>query len=257
MGIVIAVANQKGGVSKTTTATALASGLKLKGYRVLLIDVDPQCNASDTYQAQIEGAATLYDLLINKEAVAETIQHTAAGDIISSDPLLSQAENLLNKTGKEYSLKKAVLPIMDEYDYIIIDTPPTLGVLLLNALTFANYLIVPITADRYSLQGLSQLQETVGAAKEYTNPSLKVAGLLLSKYNGRTNLSRDVLDGMPLIAENMNTVIFNTKIRESTAAKEAQAMRKSLYDHAPGSTTALDYLSFIDELIPMLERGSK
>jgi len=214
--------------------------------------LDPQCNASDTYQAEIEGVATLYDLLCNNEPVQSTIQHKPTGDIIPSDPLLSQAENLFNKLGKEYILKKAVSPIADSYDYIIIDTPPTLGVLLLNALTFATEVIVPITADRYSLQGLSQLQETISAAKEYTNPQLKVAGLLLAKFNKRTNLSKDIAEEMPVIAAQMDTIIFKSTIRESTAAKEAQAIRKSLFKHAPNCTTAQDYLAFIDELI---ERG--
>lgn len=249
MAKVITIANQKGGVAKTTTATALASGLKIKGYNVLLIDTDPQCNASDTYQAEIEDIATLYDLLFNKEPVQNTIQHKSMGDIIPSDPLLSKAENMLNNTGREYVLKKAASLILDQYDYIIIDTPPTLGILLINALTFANEVIVPVTADRYSLQGLSQLYETIGAAKEYTNPNLKVIGLLLAKYNGRTNLSKEVAEGMPIIAKQMNTVIFDTAIRESTAAKEAQAMRKGLYEHSPNCTTAQDYLLFTEELI--------
>lgn len=249
MSKVIVIANQKGGVSKTTTATAIASGLKQKGYKVLLIDTDPQGNASDTYKAKIEGEPTLYDLLCNNEPIRDCIQKTVAGDIIAADPLLSQAENMLNKTGKEHILKKAAQPILNEYNYIIIDTPPTLGILLLNALTFANILIVPITADRYSLQGLSQLTETVDAVKEYTNPSLKIAGLLLSKYNNRTNLSREVAEGMPQIAEKMSTIIFNTSIRESIAAKEAQATRETIFSYAPKSTTAQDYLTFIDELL--------
>lgn len=247
--MVIAITNQKGGVAKTTTATALASGLKLKGYSVLIIDADPQCNTSDTYQAHIEGTATLYDLLYATDPINEVIQHTPTGDIIPSDPQLAQAENLLNRTGKEFILKKALQPILTQYDYIIIDTPPTLGVLLLNALTAADTLIVPITADRYSLQGLSQLQDTIAAAQEYTNPTLSVLGLLLCKFNARTNLSRDVLDAMPVIAGQLRTAIFKTRIRESTAAREAQATRINLYEHAPKSSTAQDYLAFIDELI--------
>ena len=249
---IIVVANQKGGVAKTTTATALAAGLKIKGYKVLLIDTDPQCNASDTYQAEIQGAATLYDLLCEGEPIANTIQHTESGDIVPSDPLLSQAESKLTQMGKEYILKKAAQPIRAEYDYIIIDTPPTLGVLLANALTLADTMIVPITADRYSLQGLSQLQDTIAAAQEYTNPALTVSGLLLSKFNKRTKLSKEVSTNMPEIAKAMKTIVFDTAIRESTAAKEAQAMRKSLFVHAPESTTAQDFLAFVDELI---ERG--
>lgn len=249
MAKIYAIANQKGGVSKTTTATAVAGGLRLKGYSVLLIDTDPQCNASDTYKAKIQETTTLYDLLVNNENVEEAIQHTEDGDIIASDPLLSQAENALTKIGKEHLLRKAITPIIKDYDYIIIDTPPTLGILLVNALTVADEVIVPVTADRYSLQGLSQLRDTISAAQEYTNPNLKVAGLLLSKYNSRTNLSREVSESMPEIAKQLGTKIFNTHIRESTAAKEAQAIRCSLYEYALKSTTAIDYLTFIDEII--------
>lgn len=249
MAKVIAIANQKGGATKTTTAIALATGLQLRNKKTLLIDTDPQCNASDTYQAQIEGVATLYDLLSQGEPVNNTIQHTDIGDIIPCDPLLSEAEKILSKTGKEHILKKAVTPIRNKYDYIIIDTPPALGVLLLNALTFADTVIVPITAERYSLQGLSQFMETVNAAKEYTNPNLTISGLLLTRYNGRTNLSKEVAEGMPQIADQLDTIVFDTQIRESVATKEAQALRKSLYFHAASSTTAKDYLAFVDELI--------
>lgn len=247
---VIAIANQKGGVAKTTTATALASGLRYKGYNVLLIDTDSQGNASDTYHTK--DTKTLYNLLVEGKSVQSIIQHIPCGDIISSDRRLSNADKQLDHIGKEYILKKAVTPVMNEYDYIIIDTPPALGVLLINALTFADELIVPITADGYGLQGLRQLCDTIAATKEYTNPKLHVAGLLLAKFNNRTNLSKNVLDDMPKIAEKLETIIFKSTIRECTAVKESQTIKKCLYDYAPSCTSAKDYLKFIDEII---ERG--
>lgn len=252
MATVIAIANQKGGVAKTTTATSLAFGLNILGKRTLLIDTDPQCNASDTYQAKTEDVATLYDLLYTGEPVRNCIQSKRDGDIIASDPLLAQAESLINRTGREYILRKACSSILEEYDYILIDTPPTLGVLLINALTFADYVIVPVTADRYALAGLSQLQDTIDAAKEYTNPKLEVLGILLARYNSRTNLAREVVSKAPSIAKKMGTILFNTTIRESTAAKEAQASRQNLFEYNPTCTTALDYQSLIEELF---ERG--
>lgn len=246
---VITITNQKGGVAKTTTATSLAAALSLKNKKVLLIDTDPQCNASDTYRAKIQGMTTLYDVLVDKVPVNEAIQKTEVGEIIASDNLLSKAESLLNETGKEYTLKKAINIIINDYDYIIIDTPPTLGVLLINALTAADELIIPITADRYGLHGLSQLNETINLAQEYTNPNLRIAGLLLVKYNPRTRISKDVTSNLPTISKEMNTIVFNTTIRESTAAKEAQALRNSLFDYAPYSTTAIDYNAFTKELL--------
>lgn len=252
MAIVITIANQKGGVGKTTTAAAIAAGLHEKGNKVLIIDTDPQCNTSDTYQAQIDGYTTLYDILCNGASVTEAVQNTEAGDIVASDPLLSQAESLLIKIGKEYILKKALTPVLDKYDYVIIDTPPSLGILLVNGLTVADKVIVPITADRYSLQGLSQLSDTIFAAKEYTNPQLQIMGLLLTRFNSRTVLSREIAQDLSVIAEQLGTVVFDSKIRESTSAREAQAQRKNLFKYAPNCTTAKDYRALIEEVI---ERG--
>lgn len=247
---VIAIANQKGGVAKTTTAISLTSGLKIKGYKVLLIDTDSQGNASDTFRANKSN--TLYNLLVEGVPAKSVIQHFPYGDIIASDRKLVNADKLLERIGKDYILKKALASTKNEYDYIIIDTPPTLGVLLINALTFADEVIVPITADGYGLQGLQQLCESIDATKEYTNPNLHVAGLLLAKYNNRTLLSKNIYNEMPSIAKMLDTIIFKCTIRECTAVKESQTMKRCLYDYAPNCTSANDYLNLINELI---ERG--
>lgn len=249
MSRIISIANQKGGVGKTTTATALAYGLKKREKKVLLIDTDPQCNSSDTYRAKIEGQTTLYDVMCNKEPIEEAIQHASIGDILPSDPLLSQADSVLVKTGKEHILKKAIAEVNSLYDYIIIDTPPTLGILLLNALTASDTVIIPIGADRYSLQGLSQFEETINAIKEFTNPNLTLAGFIFVKHNNRTNLSKDIESNMPEIAFKMGTNLFRSTVRESVAAREAQALQENLIKYAPQSTTAQDYMMFVDEII--------
>jgi len=162
---------------------------------------------------------------------------------------LADANKKLTGLGDEKLLKKALVDILPDYDYIIIDTPPGAGILLHNALTAAEYLIIPITADRYGLQGLSQLQNTIAAIRENTNPNLHVSGLLLIKHNERTTLSKVVSESFPSIAAEMGTQIFDTYIRESVVTKEAQTNRMTLYDHAPNSTTAKDYTEFLDELI--------
>ena len=255
MAKVIAVTNQKGGVGKTTTVVNMADVLQRKGFKVLLIDTDPQGNATDTYRAVIDGEATLYDLLFEDESPIDCIQHTAQGDIIAADPLLKGAEKKLSGVDGAYRLGERIEPLLPIYDYILIDTPPTLGVLLTNALTAANSIIVPVTADRYGIQGLAQLNETIASIKKYTNRNLIVEGLLLVKYNPRTNLSKELYSSLCSIAERFETVVFKTTIRESTKAKEAQTVRQSLFGYAPQCTTALDYGAFISELLERMKKN--
>lgn len=247
--MIIAITNQKGGVGKTTTAVNMADVLKLKGYKVLLVDTDPQGNATDTYRATVEGEATLYDLLFENEPAIDCVQVTEHGDVIAADPLLKEAEKHLSGVDGVYRLKERLEPLQSVYDYILIDTPPTLGVLLTNALTAADSVIIPITADRYGVQGLTQLNETIASIKKYTNRDLKVNGLLLVKYNQRTNLAKELRTALHDIAKQFETVVFDTSIRESTKAKEAQTVRQSLYTYAGNCTTALDYLDFVNEFI--------
>lgn len=251
MAQIIAIANQKGGVGKTTTALALATGLLKRGRRVLLVDLDPQTNATDNYKAKIEGEGTLYDMLVHDET--DVIQTTPIGDIIAGDPLLKDAVKQLEGVSAPFKLRKGLDKIKDRYDYIVLDTPPTLSVLLTNALTAADHVVVPLTSDRFGLQGLVQFKETVTDVREYTNPKLNVSGLLLVKYNGRANLAKAAAAELPTYAEMLNTKVFDTKIRESIKAREAQAARQSLFDWAPGSTTAEDYNQFVDELIKTME----
>lgn len=169
---IVAITNQKGGVGKTTTATALASGLNRKGFNTLLVDTDPQSNASDTYRATDK--PTIYEVFENKVSAVEVIQSTDQGDIIAGDLRMSAADMTFTKQGREYILKKALKPIESRYDYIIIDTPPALGIITINALTAAHSLIIPMLADRYSLQGIAQLSDTIETVKEYSNPDLKL-----------------------------------------------------------------------------------
>lgn len=249
MAKVIAFCNQKGGVGKTTTATAMAAALQLQGYKVLLVDTDPQGNSTDTYRAKIDGEATLYDLLFENEAINECVQKTDYGLIIAADPLLREAEKHLSGPSGPYRLKERLEPIRDDFDFILIDTPPTIGTLLTNALTACDKVIIPVTADRYGVQGLSQMQETISDIKKYTNPGLTVDGLLLVKYTWRTRLSRELHKSLKEIAERFDTVVYKTTIRESTKTKEAQTVRQSLFEYAPKSTTALDYIDFVNEFL--------
>lgn len=244
---IIAVANQKGGIGKTTTALALASGLQRLKKKTLLVDLDPQANASDNYKASIDGVGTAYDLLVGGDT--DCIQTTELGDIIAGDPALKDASKLLDGVSAAYRLRKGLESIASNYDYVILDTPPALSVLLTNALTAADTLIIPLTSDRFGLQGLMQLHETIRDIREFTNPNLQIAGLLLVKYRKSTTLAKAVDENLPQYAELFNTKIFDTKIRESIDARKAQAARHGLFNFAPYCTTARDYEAFIQELL--------
>jgi len=249
MAKVIAVTNQKGGVGKTTTATALATGLNREGYKTLLADLDPQINSTDTYRALVSGQATLYDVLVKGDPITEAIQHTEIGDIVAGDPLLADAEQKISEQGREYRLKEAMESLPDAYDFVIIDTPPNIGVLLTNALTAADSCIIPITPERYSFQGLGELDKSIARVRKYSNPNLEIDGLLLVKTNPRTKLAKSAMQDMPAICDSLGTKCFNSFIRVAEDVKKAQERRVSLFSWAPDSTAAQDYEAFIDEYL--------
>lgn len=250
---VIAITNQKGGVAKTTTAVCLASGLTLKGKKALLIDTDPQYNATDTYRAQVSGVATLYDVMINGLPAAEAIQHTEAGDIIAGDPQLNAAARKLPDGFKKYYvLSKAIEPLRDLYDYIILDTPPQIGDWLYNALVASDSCIVPVSPDRYAFQGLNDLADTI-ADIQSQKPSFQIGGLLLVRINSQRALAKESAESIPEICQVLHTKCYNTKIRDAEAVKKSQAARLTLFQYENEihrrQLVASDYRNFIDEII--------
>ena len=253
---IITIANQKGGVGKTTTATALASILNENGYNTLLIDCDTQCNSTDTYGARSEGVATIYDILLEDElSVEDAVQHTENGDILAGDYLLRTAdEKLKDNVSGLYRLADA-LDSVEGYDYVILDTAPILNSVLFNCLICSDEVIIPVLTDRYSINGLSLLNDTIRAVKKRQNPKLNVAGLLLTMYNGQTRLSKETKAALEEIALAMNTRVFKTAIRRSTKCQEAQAQKKMLIKYAPKSTTAEDYRAFVKEFVGGNENG--
>lgn len=243
------IANQKGGIGKSTTATALASILNERGKKTLLIDADMQCNSTDTYRATYEGETTLYDVLFGSAEIEDAIQHTEDGDIVASDPLLREAEMKLGTDVSLIAVLRKKVRKLRGYEYVVIDTAPNLGNLMFSCLMAADSLIVPTTTDRYSLQGLSQLKETIDKVYDSFDKSIPIEGFLLVKYNGRMNLSKDITAILDKASKEFGTRLFETKIRESSKAREAQALRQSLIRYAPKSTTAEDYYSLVKELI--------
>lgn len=246
---IICTTNQKGGVGKSTTAEALAEGLTIKGKRTLLIDLDPQGSITLTAGAD-PNRPTAYEVFTKQAGAAEAIQQRAGrADIIPASKSLARLDVELTVTGKEYRLKEQLKPLLSRYDFIIIDTPPALGVLTVNALTAANSIIIPAQADIYSLQGIGQLCETIDAIRAYTNPGLTLAGVLLTRHNSRSVLSRDMADAARSTAEQIGTFLYNAVIREAVAVKESQASQQPIYEYAPKSNAAADYMAFTEEFL--------
>ncbi|MEI6847944.1 MAG: AAA family ATPase [Chlorobiaceae bacterium] len=219
---ILTIALQKGGTGKSTTAHALGQGLQQQGKKVLFVDLDPQGNLSYTMRADPD-QPTSFEVMTRQATAKEAIQQTAQGHLIPASPQLSGADLEVTQTGKEYRMKEALHSVRGLYDFVIIDTPPALGTLTVNALTAATGVIIPVQAETYSIQGIAQLYSTIEAVKLYCNPALNVEGILLTRYNGRAILSRDMADTIAETAKDLGTKLFKSMIREGIAVKEAQA----------------------------------
>lgn len=241
MAKVITVINQKGGVGKTTTAHAIGAWLqRTKGKKVLFIDLDQQGNLTYATGASNSNYNSL-KLLINGSLDAKKIQHTSSGfSVIPSDPALANIDMILTETGKEYRLKEALKSLKD-YDYVVIDNPPSMNVIMINALTASDFAIIPAQADIFSLQGITQLGKSLDAVKSYTNKDLNVLGIVLTRHNGRTILSRDILEVIEDTAKQLKTKVYSQTIREAVAVKEAQATRKDIFSYDAKSNASQDY----------------
>ena len=248
--VIISIANQKGGVSKTTTTQTLATLLNNQDKKTLVVDLDPQGNLSFAIGANIEDAPTIYNVLKGELDLKDILQHTASSDILPSNILLSGADTEFTSTGREYLLKEALqsLSTQHDYDYIIIDCPPSLSILTINAFAASDYIIIPSLADVFSLQGMSQLNNTIQSVKKYCNPDLKVAGILLTRFNQRTNLSNHIKNTLEEITKQMETKLFKTCIRNSISTQEAQLQQENILNYDKKSTTVIDYENFLIEL---------
>jgi len=242
------IINQKGGVGKTTTAHALGTGLIKKGYKVLLVDTDPQGNVSHTMQADTIGKG-LYEAMKEELPAVELIQRTPQGDILPSTLLLTAADMEFVSTGREYILETVLESVKNNYDYIVIDSPPQLGILTINALVASDDVIIPMTADIYSLQGLNQLHSTINKVRKFCKKNIVIAGLLLTRYSDRTILSRELKESVEAKARELDSRLYNAIIREAVSIREAQTARQSIFDYAPKSNPAVDYMDFVTEYL--------
>lgn len=248
MAIIITVSNQKGGVGKTTTSAALATGLYLAGKNVLGIDLDPQGNLGFCLGMESGAGYTVLDALKRVVPVEQAIQPTNYGDILPSDITLSNGLNVPASGRRECILRDTIAPVLNRYDYIIIDTPPALNLLTVNAYTVSDFLVIPMGSDILSLVGLSQLKETIDSVKSGLNPRLQVLGILLTRFNRRTVLSRDVLEMAGQLAGQIDSAVFETKIRHGVAIAEAPAHGESIFEYDPRSGAVQDYQDFLNEI---------
>lgn len=249
---IIAIANQKGGVGKTTTACNLAAGLAVKGFRTLLVDLDQQRNATHSFELP-EIKATLSEVLVGskkelkdiREAIYET--HIVNLDLIPASIRLALVEKQLS-VGEQYRLKDSLTKLTD-YDYILIDCPPSLGATLTQALLAAHYVLVPIAAEYYPLEGVMDLDETIEETKR-ANENLEIIGYLMTRYDKRNGICKEALAH---VKNNYGDLVFESIISVNVSLQSAPAYKKSIYEHAPDSTGSENYMFLTEEIIEKLE----
>lgn len=243
---IITVTNQKGGVGKTTTAAALVCGLKQRGASVLGIDLDPQGNLGFNLGLDIGTASTIYDVFKGSCSIEEAIVSTEYGDVLPSDIMLSAAEVEFTVPRREFMLDEHLSSVRSRYDFIVIDTPPALNILTINAYVASDGLIVPMEAEVLSLVGITQLQETIETVRTTFNPHLKVLGILINKFNSRLTLSKDIVELAQDVAEQLDSTVFQAKIHRGVGVAMAPAHGQSVLTYQPDSRPAQDFQDIVD-----------
>ena len=250
MGRIIAVANQKGGVGKTTTAINLSSCLAEKGKKVLAVDMDPQGNMTSGLGVDKNSVEnTIYDLIIGESSIDEVLNKDIMKnlDIIPANIDLSAAEiELIDVEDKEYIVRNVIKDIKDNYDYIIIDCPPSLSMLTINAMTTATSVLVPIQCEYYALEGLSQLIHTVDLVRDRLNPELEIEGVVFTMYDARTNLSLQVVEN---VKDNLHQNIYKTIIPRNIRLAEAPSYGVPINEYDPKSAGSESYMRLAEEVI--------
>ena len=250
MGRIIAIANQKGGVGKTTTAINLSACLADKGKKVLAVDMDPQGNMTSGLGRDKESIEkTVYDMIIGESDIEEVLQKEAMEnlDVLPTNIDLSAAEiELIDVENKEFIVRNSIQKIRDNYDFVIIDCPPSLSMLTINAMTTADSVLVPIQCEYYALEGLSQLIHTVELVKDRLNPDLEIEGVVFTMYDARTNLSLQVVEN---VKDNLQQNIYKTIIPRNIRLAEAPSYGMPINQYDPKSAGSESYMRLADEVI--------
>jgi chromosome partitioning protein len=244
---VIAFANQKGGVAKTTSTLNLAVALKERGFRVLAIDLDPQGNLTMSQGMNPdEIERSMFDVLVHRLPIAEVIRQAEVGIAVSSIDLAGAELALSSMIGRERALEKALVSVKPHYDYILIDTPPSLGILTINALVAADGIVVPVQCEYLSLRGLVQLQNTLGMIRENLNPNVEIQGILPTMFDARTLHSREAVE---ILEENFGDLVFKTRIRKTVRYAEAPVKGSSVLAYDPEGPAAEAYRDLAKEVL--------
>lgn len=249
MGKIISIINQKGGVGKTTTAVNLSAYLADKGYKVLLIDTDSQGNATSGLSKKVKFRSDLYEVLLNDEIIENAIVRTDVRKLFllpASIDLAGAEIEMVSLPRREFLLKEKLQSIKDDYDFILMDCPPSLGLMTLNTLVASEFVLIPIQAEFYALEGLSQLVKTIKSVTRRLNPSLDILGILLTMFDGRTNLSIQVAEE---VKRYFGTKLFKTVIPRSIKLSEAPGFGESVLTYAPKSKGAEAYKKLCREVI--------
>jgi len=247
VGRVLAFANQKGGVAKTTTTLNLGVAFKEQGLSVLLVDLDPQGNLTMSQGFNPDAIErSMYDVLVHRVPIEEVVQHAEVDIAVSSIDLAGAELALSSMIGRERALEKALAPVRDNYNYILIDTPPSLGILTINALVAASGVIVPVQCEYLSLRGLVQLENTLSMIRENLNPSVEIQGILPTMFDRRTLHSREAID---ILEENFGDLVFDTKIRKTIRYAEAPVKGTSVLAYDPTGDAAQAYRRLAKEVL--------
>jgi chromosome partitioning protein len=244
---VIAFANQKGGVAKTTSTLNLAAALAEEGHRVLCVDMDPQGNLTMSQGLNPDSIErSMFDVLVHRLPIENVIEHTEIDLAVSSIDLAGAELALSSMIGRERALEKALLPMKEKYDYVLIDTPPSLGLLTINALVAADHVIVPVQCEYLSLRGLVQLENTLSMIRENLNPTVEIRGILPTMYDSRTLHSKEAVE---MLKENFGELVFETRIRKTVRYAEAPVQGSSVLKYDPEGSAAEAYRDLAKEVL--------